>query len=126
MKKYIPFVVSIAFYLCSCSGDEEESKPVTDASEHEITTTTSMRFSPELLNAKVGDVIKFNIGAGYTVTRVSEVSWNSGDPLSNGGFDFPFGTHTYTLQAADVGTVYYVCKFHVGDGMKGKILVSVK
>ncbi len=41
-------------------------------------------------------------------------------------FDYAEGAYTYVVQASDVGTIYFVCKFHAAMGMKGKIVVTTR
>ncbi len=89
-------------------------------------STSGMKFTPETLNAKVGDTITFVIGTAHLATRVDEAAWNANKAASNGGFNFKSGTYTYVVQPSDVGTIYYVCPPHVSFGMKGKIIVTNK
>lgn len=112
-------IATIVVLLTSCSNDDENSN-----AKLKISSNSNMTFSPATLNAKVGDQITFVIGPGHTATRVDLATWEANLDTSNGGFDFAEGTHTYTVQASDVGTIYYVCDFHVSMGMKGKIIVS--
>ncbi len=125
MKTYIFSIIIMATLFVSCSKDDDGyDNPPTTGGEHTISTTGNMTFSPSTLNAVVGDKITFTVGSGHTATKVSEATWQANRSTSNGGFDYSSGTNTYTLQASDVGTIYYVCKFHVSMGMKGKIVVS--
>ncbi len=86
---------------------------------------SGLTFSPATLNAKVGDMVTFELAGSHTATQVDQAVWdaNGTTPLS-GGFRFTAGTSTYTIEASDAGTIYYVCEPHVASGMKGTIVVT--
>ena len=74
-------------------------------------TASGLKFNPDLINAKIGDMITFSVGSSHPVLQVDEATFNSNGktPLS-GGFSFPSGSGTFTAIAA--GTIYYVCTNH--------------
>lgn len=80
-------------------------------------------FTPAELTVDAGEEITITFNANHTVTEVSEATWNSNGNTSNGGFNFT-GGGTQTLVLDEAGTYYYVCIFHAGMGMKGKIIVN--
>jgi plastocyanin len=86
-------------------------------------TASGFTFSPDVINARTGDMIEFSVGSMHPVLQVSESSFiaNSKEELE-GGFSFPSGTGNFTVS--EPGTLFYVCKNHVSSGMKGKIVVS--
>lgn len=88
---------------------------------HEL-TNAGILFSPDLITMQAGDSIHLVISAPHTCTEVSEDSWNANGNTSNGGFNFPAGDTTFTLETP--GTYYYVCVVHAGMGMKGRIIVA--
>ena len=85
-------------------------------------STVGTTFSPNLVNAVVGDEIQLSIGSPHTFTEVDEATWNANDNTPNGGYNFSAGSHTFTLTEA--GTIWYVCTPHAEMGMKGRIIVS--
>ncbi len=97
---------------------------VTVSAQETFTVTASgVVFTPAIINAKIGDKITFSVGASHPVLQVSEASYNSNSNSAlSGGFSFPSGSGTVT--AAEPGTIYYICTFHISSGMKGKIEIS--
>lgn len=95
---------------------------VCTAQAQSITTTNANTFVPDLLTVEQGTDIGITVGAGHTMTEVSEATWNANGNTSNGGFNFSFGNHT--LNLATPGTYYYVCQPHAIVGMKGRIIVE--
>jgi hypothetical protein len=84
--------------------------------------TVGNSFSPDVVNAVVGDEIHLMIAATHTFTQVDQATWNANGNTPNGGHDFGSGEHTFTLNTP--GTIYYVCQPHASMGMKGRIIVS--
>ncbi len=119
MRK-VMFMVTLAAsaLFASCNSDDAVTP------SHTITTANNVSFDPAEVTARVGEVILFEIGSGHTATQVSEDTWANNGNVSNGGFDLPAGSWPIWLTDSDVGTIYYVCKNHVGMGMKGKIIVT--
>ena len=78
------------------------------------------------VQAKVGDVVTFVLTSSHTATEISQSNWNQGIATSNGGFDFDAqsSSKSITLTANDIGTIYFACKPHIGNGMKGMINVA--
>jgi plastocyanin len=100
---------------------------IASATTHTI-TTSGFAFSPDSINANVGDTIIFNVAFGtHPLQQVSSTTWaaNGTTPLS-GGFSATSGTtFSVVMTQAQVGVVYYVCTNHVASfGMKGRIFVS--
>lgn len=85
-------------------------------------STVGNSFSPDLVNAVVGDEIHLMIAAPHTFTEVDQATWNANGSTSNGGYDYNAGEHTFTLTEA--GTIHYVCVPHSSMGMKGRIIVT--
>ena len=97
------------------------------ATTHTITTNGDA-FSPTTLNANVGDTIIFNVDFSmHNVVQVSSTTWNANGttPMSGGFANYSGSSYQVVMTQADVGTVYYVCTYHVAlYGMKGKIIVT--
>jgi plastocyanin len=89
-----------------------------------VTTTTSYTFDPKFLWIRAGDSVKLTVGSIHSATQVLEATWNANGitPLA-GGFDIA-GGNVQTVLFAVASEVYYVCKYHVLQGMKGKIVVQ--
>lgn len=86
-------------------------------------------FIPPDVTIQLGDAIHFIfVDPEHTVTEVSEAIWmaNEAIPLP-GGFAYGFGTVNpgtdFTITPIDIGTSYYICEFHVNNGMKGMFTV---
>lgn len=90
--------------------------------QHTISTTSSLRFSPDSVSAFVGDTINFIIGSIHTVVEVSQSTWMSGGNSSNGGFMYAPPSGMTVVNTAQI--YYYVCGPHSGSGMKGRIFVN--
>lgn len=65
----------------------------------------------------------------HTFTQVSLATWNAnGDTPLAGGYQYGLGTPNpttdVTITPTATGTIYYVCEFHVSNGMKGQIIVQ--
>jgi plastocyanin len=86
-------------------------------------TASDFVFSPDVINAQVGDNIVFNTGTRHPVLQVTEAAFQvNGNTAVSGGFSFPSGSGTFTPQEA--GTYYYICINHFSMGMKGKIVIT--
>ncbi len=83
-------------------------------------------FSPATLNINIGDMVVFTglNGGGHPTAQVSSATWVAdGTTTLTAGWGVKTADFTYT--ATTVGTVYYVCQFHVGTfSMKGTINVG--
>ena len=79
-------------------------------------------FFPAVLTIQAGDSVHVVTASPHTCTEVSQATWNANGNTSNGGFNFPPGSHTFMLDV--VGTNYYVCIPHASMGMKGQIIVE--
>ncbi len=125
MKNFFKPLIIIAVIITSiaCGDDSNEPQPIPN--KHQI-STNGMIFSPDSLQVFEGDTIEFIIANGHTATQVDEAAWIANENTPDGGFDFNAGTHQYIASKSDVGTVYYVCRFHISSGMKGKIIVNSK
>lgn len=85
-------------------------------------TNSGFTFTPDTVNAVVGDAVNFTLGNQHNVVEVSQATWSSNGNTSNGGFSLGFGGGTVNLTSA--GTFYYVCQPHASMGMKGVIIVT--
>ncbi len=88
---------------------------------HELTNVGIM-FSPDEITMAPGDNIHLVLASPHTCTQVDQATWNANGTISNGGFNFTAGEHTFSLNVP--GTYYYVCMVHASMGMKGKIVVE--
>ena len=88
-------------------------------------TNSGFTYSPDSVNANVGDQVTFNTDFSmHPLHEVSSATWAAnGSTQLAGGFSATTGsTATFTMTQA--GTRYYVCANHVSLGMKGRIFVS--
>ena len=88
-----------------------------------IVTNNGQTFTPNSVNAFLGDTIDFQLSSEHNVVEVSKTVWNANGSVSNGGFLLPFGGGKVALK--DTGIIYYVCEPHSIFGMKGSITVSL-
>lgn len=89
-----------------------------------VVQQSGFSYSPETVNIKVGDSVRFEGEANHPIAQVSENTWtNNGTTLLAGGFTFASGSGTVGFPQE--GTYYYVCTSHVASNqMKGRIVVS--
>ena len=84
-------------------------------------------YNPSVTTAQVGDKIVFAGSSSHPTTQVDQNTWNTNGttPLS-GGWGTQTVSFSFTLTAAQTGTIFYVCNAHVGNTnpMKGKIIVN--
>ncbi len=87
-------------------------------------------FVPAALSIELGDAIHLIFDDdGHTFTQVTQATWmsNDNDPLP-GGYNYcddtPNPGDDFTFTPTGLGTIYYVCIPHAGDGMKGTIDVT--
>jgi plastocyanin len=87
--------------------------------------SSGITYSPNNLTVNVGDNVVFNSSfANHPLHEVSQATWNAGGSTQlAGGFSATTGT-TLTVPITTTATRFYVCSFHVGSGMKGKIVVN--
>lgn len=88
---------------------------------HEL-TNAGTTFSPNVITMAAGDSIHLVLDDPHTCTEVDQATWEANGNTSNGGFNFPSGEHTFSLDVP--GIYYYVCIPHAGMGMKGKFIVE--
>ncbi|MFT4661091.1 MAG: plastocyanin [Patiriisocius sp.] len=97
----------------------------TYATVFEIASTGDLSYSPNVVNATVGDTINFTISATHPTAEVSQATWD--DNLASemtSGFGTMTSSFTLVLEESDAPVLYYVCVNHVSDGMKGLINVE--
>lgn len=89
-----------------------------------VVQQSGFNYSPETVNIKVGDSVRFEGAANHPIAQVSENTWtNNGATRLTGGFAFASGSGTVGFPQE--GTYYYVCTSHVASNqMKGRIVVS--
>ena len=90
-----------------------------------VITSPGFTFSPATITIMHGDSVDFNIDNLHQVAEVSQATWNANDndPLA-GGFSTPSGGGLILPGNLEVGTHWYVCVPHAGQGMKGMIIVQ--
>lgn len=81
-------------------------------------------FSPATVTITHGDDVLFTIASIHTVIEVDKAVWdaNGTTPLA-GGFNLLLSGSVSAAQLT-VGTHYYICGPHAGEGMKGQIIVQ--
>ncbi len=87
-------------------------------------TNSGFTFSPETITITQGDSVRFTVNNIHKPVEVSEATWNANGNTPNGGFNLPFGGGLVLPAQLGVGTHFYVCSPHAGQGMKGKIIVQ--
>jgi len=111
MKKLIPFLGVLLM------------TPALLKAQTATITTSGFTFTPNELTIAPGTTVEFNIGGSHNALEISQQSWNSNNPTTNGGFNLPLGGGSVTFD--DPGTYYYICVPHASMGMKGIITVQV-
>ncbi|MGB3551537.1 MAG: plastocyanin/azurin family copper-binding protein [Candidatus Binatus sp.] len=110
-------------------GCQTGSSPVTSgpAGRHEpaavvVISDAPAEFMPSALMIRAGDTVEWRNTGGIThsVEFVDEAA-PEGTASSPSGIIAPNEIYTYTFKAP--GTYTYVCRFHVINGMIGKIIV---
>ncbi|HUR31445.1 MAG TPA: T9SS type A sorting domain-containing protein [Saprospiraceae bacterium] len=82
-------------------------------------------FNPPTLTIVEGDDVMFNLDAIHNSVEVSQATWNmNGNTPLSGGWATGFGGGFVPASMLEVGTHFYVCQPHAGDGMKGVIIVQ--
>ncbi len=104
--------------LCTLLGVVLASQAQTT---HEL-TNAGTTFSPNVITMQPGDSIHLVLANPHTCTQVDQSTWEANGNTPNGGFNYPSGEHTFSLDVP--GTYYYVCTPHAGMGMKGQIVVE--
>ena len=84
---------------------------------NKVSENDQLKFVPENLSVKVGDVIQWS-NDGSSVHNVTFD--NKGVPSS----DTQNGGDKYQLKFSKAGSYHYVCTFHVSVGMQGTITVT--
>lgn len=81
-------------------------------------------YSPATLTVNIGDVVTISANPNHPLLEVDQATWtaNGTSTLSTG---FGKQTTNYTYTVTSTNSMYYVCEFHAGMGMKGKIDVSI-
>ncbi|KAJ3306339.1 hypothetical protein HDV03_005306 [Kappamyces sp. JEL0829] len=98
------------------------------AATHTVSVGASgLVYTPDTVNANVGDMIMWNFGSSHSVTQSAQK--DDCAPMA-GGFDsgvLGTGSYMQTITAAQAGsTIWYYCTVgqHCQKGMKGSIVVS--
>ncbi len=86
-------------------------------------TNQGFDFSPDSLDVRPGDTVTWTLENIHNVVEVTEATYNAnGNTPKAGGFSLPFGGGSFTFNT--VGTYFFVCSPHAGQGMRGKITVK--
>ncbi len=102
---------------CTSYGPSSpSSSPQTSAASQNTVSMKNIAFNPSSLTINKGASVTWTNDDSTTHTVTSDTGvWDSGN-LSPG--------QTYTRQFNDTGTFPYHCSIHVGQGMKGTIIVA--
>jgi len=88
-----------------------------------IVSNSGLAFTPDEITITVGDTVDWQIGGSHNVVEVSQATYDAdGDTPLPGGFSLGFGGGKRAFDS--VGTFYYVCDPHAGQGMKGIVTVE--
>ena len=91
------------------------------AATHNI-NISGFTYSPATISVQVGDVIIIQADATHPLVEVDAATWNAnGNTPMAGGFGTKTSTYPFTATTSSQ-PIYYVCRDHVGMGMKGMIL----
>ena len=110
-------------------GCRSGSSPVTagPGGRHEpaaviVISDAPAEFMPNALTIRAGDTVEWRNtgGIAHSVEFVGEVA-PEGTASSQSGIMAPNETYSYTFKVP--GTYAYICRFHVINGMVGKIVV---
>lgn len=95
-----------------------------NATIHNV-STSGTTYTPDVVNASVGDTVSFTIPSNHPTGEVAEGDWNTNtNNLMSGGFG-PFSSDFQIILTEDmVPVIYYICTNHIGSGMKGLINVT--
>lgn len=98
---------------------------ITGSARTWIITNSGFEFSPSTITISLGDSVRFQLEEMHNAVEVSEATWTAnGDTPLSGGFALAFGGGLVLPANLAIGTIYYVCTPHAGDGMKGQIIVQ--
>lgn len=115
LKNVCGFVLFLLLFVaCGPAPEEKEGGTV------EVKTTADNKFDPADLKIKVGDKVKFVLGASH---NVKEVDSNEATTPKEGGFAVELGK-TKEILFDKAGTFFYICQPHAAMGMRGKITVE--
>lgn len=121
-------VVTAAIAVASSGCRSGSSPPAVGLGDREkpaaviVISDAPTEFMPNALTIKAGDTVEWK-NTGEIAHSVEFVS----DPLPEGVPSSPMGlmpphkSYSYTFKAS--GTYAYICRFHVINGMVGKIIV---
>lgn len=91
--------------------------------ESYIVSISGIKYMPDMLNVITGDKITIYASETHPLVQVDRHTWyTNGNTPMVGGWGTKTSNYTFGLSVAD--TIYYVCKYHVGSGMKGMIIVD--
>jgi plastocyanin len=101
----------------AASGGREEPAAVI------VISDAPSEFMPRTIKVKVGDTVQWSNtgGIAHSVEFVGEVL-PKGTASSESGIMAPKKSYSFTFDAP--GTYAYICRFHVINGMIGKIVVT--
>jgi plastocyanin len=103
----------LSLIVCACAAS------VAQSAVH-IVTVVGLTYSPSVVNAQPGDIVRFNANFGFHPTR-------SGAPCAadNLYFNFTSGmTADFTVPANAPAQIQYHCGVHCASNMRGVINVS--
>ena len=89
-----------------------------------IVTNSGVHFTPDTLDIKLGDSVRFNITNTHNVLEVGKDAWEAEESTAlAGGFSLPMSGGLLLPAQLTTGTHYYICTPHISLGMKGIIFV---
>lgn len=120
--KVVVTKVSKIYFVCTPHASAGMKGTINVIAPNIVIKNSGQTFTPNTVNARVGDTIDFQLQSFHNALEVSKSVWDAGGSTSNGGFLVPFGGGKVALTK--VGTLYYVCEPHAQFGMKGIINVA--
>jgi len=119
----------VALIAVASAGCRTGSNPVTagpggraEPAAVIVISDTPAEFMPNALTIRVGDTVEWRNtgGSSHSVEFVGE-TLPQGTASSESGLMLPHETYSYTFKAP--GSYAYICRFHVINGMVGKVVV---
>lgn len=122
--RYINPILAVA----SLTGLLAWAGPASAQGGADVTTTFSLRFSPDEVTIQVNEEVRWRnlMSLHHNVLQVSRETWDANDatPLPGGFRSGDAGERdTFSHTFTEPGTFYYVCEPHVNFGMKGVVHV---
>jgi plastocyanin len=115
--------IPVSFFALACAL---AVVPSAESAQFFVQTMPNNTFSNANLTIQAGDTVTFSNGGGFHNVAADDDSFrcaNGCDGMEGNGSPSSTGW-SFSLTFNDVGTVTYNCEVHVGQGMRGTIVVE--